>query len=758
MSEPVTTGERRTGADLSQFAVIASRFRAGILFVLLDSVCVVAGYGLAEVAYLRDRAPAHYWMHFAWFLLIAIAVTLLSNRIFGLYGRMWRHAGVDEARHLLLSTAVTLCVLIAFWPAGRQLRVELVPPIVVVVGCMFASAGMGVLRFHSRLFAWQRGSKRFGLRVAVIGSRDTGAAAIREMLRSPGAGLVPVAVFDDDPRAHGLSLLGVPVVGSIDNIPEAASRYTIQQLLLAIPSPPPSLVERALRASEEAGVAMKILPGVQDMINEPAHVAALRQAREPRIEDLLGRTPVPTDLEGVRRSLAGRRVLVTGAGGSIGSEICRQVASLEPSLLVLVDHDETHLHDTAASVAWPCAQVLADIADRAAVFEAFEHYRPEVVFHAAAHKHVPVLEEHPLEAARTNVVGTLNVVDAAASVAARRFVQISTDKAVRPSSVMGASKRLAEQVVLAHAPAGAAYCTVRFGNVLGSRGSVIPTFARQIAQGGPVTVTDPRMTRFFMSVEESVQLVLQSSVLSRGGEIFMLDMGVPVRIIDLAERMIRLSGLQVGNDIRIEIIGVRPGEKLSESLSTPDEKMLSTTHPYINRLIPIQAPEQEFATELRELTQATRDRDKDRVRRLLFCAGTVGESWPADSDLGAVHPNGAVPNGAVPNGAVPNGAVPAQATNGTHANGTHANSSGYGYESVHPSASTPSNSPVQSNGAPHANGAPHTNGSAHTNGAPHANGSARDDIAVDADVAVTEHPSAQPRFGPPESDTDQVPA
>ena len=621
-------GSSSPATDMRQVAMFASRIRASVVFVLLDAICVMAGFGLAEVAYFHDRAPAHYWEHFAEFLMVAVVVTLLSNRLYGLYGRMWRHAGSEEARQIVLSSATILCVLIAFWPLGRSLRVELVPPIVVVVGCMFSAAGQGVLRFHSRLFAWQRGTKRMGLRVAVIGSRDTGAAAIREMLRSPGAGLAPVAVFDDDPRAHGLSVIGVPVVGRIADIPEAASRYTIQQVLLAIPSPSPDLVERALLASEAAGVSMKILPGVQDMLNEPAHVAALRQAREPRIEDLLGRTPVPTDLESVRRSLTGRRVLVTGAGGSIGSEICRQVCGLEPSLLVLLDHDETHLHDAAATLTGPCTQALVDITDRPAVLEAFARYRPEVVFHAAAHKHVPVLEDHPSAAANTNVLGTRNVVDAAVAAGATRFVQVSTDKAVRPSSVMGASKRVAEQTVLAHAPEGAAYSTVRFGNVLGSRGSVIPTFARQIAQGGPVTVTDPRMTRFFMSVEEAVQLVLQASVLSEGGEIFMLEMGVPVKIIDLAERMIRLSGCQVGIDIPIEITGMRPGEKLNEVLSTPDEEILGTSHPYVNRLIPIRAPADVFAAELEELELATLRRDKETVRTLLFTAGAAEGTFP----------------------------------------------------------------------------------------------------------------------------------
>ncbi len=596
----------------------ASRIRSRLVFMVLDALCVVAGYGLAEITYFRDKAPGQYWQHFFAFILVALVVTITANHFFGLYGRMWRHAGADEARQLVLSSVVVVAVLIAAYPFGRSAKFELVPLMVIIVGCMFTSAGMGLLRFHSRLFAWQRGSRRVGLRVAVVGSRDAGAAAIREMLRSPGAGLVPVAVFDDDVRAHGLSMLGVPVVGSIDDIPASTSRYTLQQVLLTIPNPPPELVERVLHSCEQAGLTMKVLPGVSNLVS-PGHSTSLRQAREPRIEDLLGRTPVPIDLDTVRRSLSGHRVLVTGAGGSIGSEICRQVAELDPALLVLLDHDETHLHDTAATLAVGCEQVLVDITDQSAVFEAFHRYRPEVVFHAAAHKHVPVLEDHPVEAARTNVFGTLNVVEAAIEVGVRRFVQISTDKAVRPSSVMGASKHLAEQIVLARAPLGASFCTVRFGNVLGSRGSVIPTFARQIANGGPVTVTDPRMTRFFMSVEEAVQLVLESSMLSDGGgEIFMLEMGDPVRILDLAERMIRLSGYQVDVDIPIDIIGIRPGEKLDEELRRPDEEILTTYHPYINQLIPITSPPEEFSKRMDDLEAATARRDAVEVRTLLF--------------------------------------------------------------------------------------------------------------------------------------------
>ena len=394
----------------------------------------------------------------------------------------------------------------------------------------------------------------------------------------------------------------------------------LQQVLLAIPSPAPELVEEVLRASEQAGVAMKVLPGMHNLMSAPTQLETVRQAREPRIEDLLGRTPVAEELDSIRPALAGRRVLVTGAGGSIGSEICRQISGLKPDLLVLLDHDETHLHDTASTILGPCEQALVDIRDRTAVFEVFNRYRPEIVLHAMAHKHVPVLEAYPVEAVNTNVFGTLNVVEACAEVGAERFVQISTDKAVQPTSVMGASKSLAEQVVLAHSPKDAAYCAVRFGNVLGSRGSVIPTFARQIANGGPVTVTDPRMTRFFMSVAEAVQLVLQSAMLSRGGEIFMLDMGQPVRIMDLAQRMIRLSGYQVGVDIPIEITGIRPGEKLDEELCEPDEQVLSTSHPYINRLAPVPLPQEELSMRLTGLRDAAVRRNDDAVRALLFRA------------------------------------------------------------------------------------------------------------------------------------------
>jgi FlaA1/EpsC-like NDP-sugar epimerase len=617
------------GARRSQrFAMAASRVRSRMLFVVLDAFILATSYSLFELVYVHNGTPSGFAAQFAVFLVVALGLQLAANHVFGLYGRMWRHAGIEEARQILLSSGTSLVALIALYLVGRVTgAVTVVPFGVVVVGGVFGSMAMGALRFHSRLFAWQRGSRRSGLRVAVIGSRDAGAAVVRDMLRNPKAGLMPVAVFDDDAGAHGLSLLGVPVVGGVDDIEAAAPRYDIQQVVLAIPSPSSELVERSLRASESAGITMKIVPGVREMAGDTGKAPPMARVRSPRIEDLLGRTQVATDLEAVRRSIAGRRVLITGAGGSIGTEISRQVAGFEPSLLVLVDHDETHLYDTAAVVEGPAEQVLLDIGDRQAMFEAMNRYRPEVVFHAAAHKHVPLLESHPLAAVSTNVFGTLNVVEAAAAAGAERFVFISTDKAVRPRSVMGASKWAAEQIVLSRAPKGAPYCAVRFGNVLGSRGSVIPTFARQIALGGPVTVTDPRMTRFFMSVKEAVQLVLQASVLSDGGEVFMLEMGKAVSILELAQRMIRLSGYAVGTDIPIEITGSRPGEKIDEDLTAAGEELLSTPHSAVYRLLPATLGTEDLDLALLELDECVDSRDPQSARKSLFSmAASAGSS------------------------------------------------------------------------------------------------------------------------------------
>jgi FlaA1/EpsC-like NDP-sugar epimerase len=605
-----------------RLSVMATKVRSRMVFILLDSIVILGAYGLAEVASLRDRAPANYMPKLAIFLAVTLTIQLIANWCFGLYGRIWRHAGIEEARNIVLSCGSTLLVLSALYPLGFSERITRVPFLVLPLGCLLTMLGIGVLRFHSRLLGWQRANRGMGLRVGVVGSRDAGAAVVRGMLRNPSAGLFPVAVFDDDPRTHGYSLMGVPVVGSIDDIPAAVEKLQIQQVLLAVPDPSTTLVQRCVRLAEEAKTVLKIMPDLRDLVGSvSAPSVSARTARETTIEDLLGRHEVVTDLAAVRRSLEGRRVLVTGAGGSIGSEICRQVSGFGPDILIMLDHDETHLHDAGQLADCKSEQVLADIARRDAVFEVFSRWQPEVVFHAAAHKHVPILETHVVEAVRTNVLGMKNVLDAAAEFHADHFVFISTDKAVSPASVMGATKRVGEQMLLAYAPESKPYCAVRFGNVLGSRGSVIPTFSRQIAAGGPVTVTDPHMTRFFMSVEEAVQLVLQSAVLAERGDVYMLEMGEPVSILDLATRMIRLSGHHPGTDIQIRIIGPRVGERLHEQLHSASEHLVTTEHPSVLRLkrSPTEdAGPDRLDTSLAELSLAVTDRNEVRARRILF--------------------------------------------------------------------------------------------------------------------------------------------
>jgi FlaA1/EpsC-like NDP-sugar epimerase len=343
--------------------------------------------------------------------------------------------------------------------------------------------------------------------------------------------------------------------------------------------------QEILTALEPLGVHVQSLPDLSDIICGTARIDDLQDVE---VDDLLGRDPVPPNPKLFESCIRGKVVMVTGAGGSIGSEICRQVARCSPALLVLLDHDETHLHDVLATLPVAGVPELVDIRDAARLNRVLQRHRPDVVFHAAAHKHVPMLETAPSEAVMTNIIGSANLIEAAEAADVSHLVLISTDKAVHPSSVMGASKSIAEQVMLASAHrSGRTWCGVRFGNVLGSRGSVIPTFTQQIQAGGPVIVTDARMTRYFMTLPEAVQLVLQAAAMSRGAELFMLEMGRPVRILDLAHRMIRLSGRRPGTDVEIRIGGVRPGEKLHEELRIPEETLCSTDHPSVLRLQPV---------------------------------------------------------------------------------------------------------------------------------------------------------------------------
>ena len=567
------------------WARVASRtvqMRSDLVIVVVDVLLAAMAYTAMLVLRFDGSVPNTYWTSFGRFLPFALTIVVLANWAIGLYGQLWRHASIHEARRLVLSGSIITGALFLLEALERRM-----PLSVVFTGSVLATFLMALLRFQSRLFSFRRATEQEGLRVVVIGAGDAGASLVADMLRSPRAGFRPVAVLDDDAARHGRTFMGLGVLGGIDQLPEVVKATGAHLAVFAMTNAPQLTIRRAAAAAEAADVALKIIPGMGSAMRGGA---SLRDVRDVRIEDLLGREQIVTDLEAVTAMLRGRRVLVTGAGGSIGSEIARQVARCSPERVILLDHDETHLHDVAAGLDGPIVQVLADIRNRRQMNAVFKTHRPTVVFHAAAHKHVPLLEAHPAEAVQTNVLGTSNLLDSALEVGVERFVMISTDKAVYPSSVMGASKRICEQIVINRAPEHAAFCAVRFGNVLGSRGSVVPTFMRQIEAGGPVTVTDRRMTRFFMSIEEAVQLVLQAGALANpntGGEVFMLDMGEPVQIYDLAERMIRLSGRKPGTDIEIRISGIRPGEKLAEELMALDERESPTAHPSIRSVAPI---------------------------------------------------------------------------------------------------------------------------------------------------------------------------
>jgi FlaA1/EpsC-like NDP-sugar epimerase len=596
------------GSRLSRASV---RVKASIPLVLLDVFLAAAAYALILLLRFNGPVPPAHWDAFRRFLPLALVVHIGANWIAGLYGQMWRYASIAEARRVLLAGfGSALALLVATFAWNSQMSRS-----VIIAGALLATFFMGALRFQSRLFAFKRGQSRgtFGMRVALVGAGPASATLVREMLNNPNEGLVPVVVVSDDRRTHGLSLLGVPVVGGTDHLVDLIHRFNAQQVVLAVADPEPEFVQRVADAADRANAPLKVLATVGDMVRSTPSV---KDVRDLRIEDLLGRKQVDIDLDGVRAFLADRTVLITGAG-SIGSEVAKQVAELGPARVALLDHDETHLHDAAATLDVPTVQILADIRDCEATHEALRRLRPDVVFHAAAHKHVPLLENYPWEAVTTNVIGTANVLDAASAVDVERFVLISTDKAVSPASVMGASKWVCEQLVANCAREDARYCSVRFGNVLGSRGSVIPTFARQIEAGGPVTVTHPSMTRFFMSVHEAVQLVLQASVFVEGGEIFVLEMGTPINIRELAERMIRLSGRAVGTEIPIRISGVRPGEKFTEELRLHDERAELTLHPSILRLQPVALPPRVLEDGVARLKKLAHDRDPD-VASALF--------------------------------------------------------------------------------------------------------------------------------------------
>jgi len=519
-----------------------------------------------------------------------LPIVLIEGAVFwslGLYRGVWRFASLPDLERILKAVALgTLLSLLALFAINRLHGVPRSVPVLFALLQLLLLAGPRVL------YRWLKDRRldlRTGERVLIVGAGRAGEMLVRDMLRDRSKSYVPVGFVDDNPRRLGSDVQGMPVIGTTDQIPELVRDEAVDLILLAVPSATSQQMQRIVALCEEARAPFRTVPQLESLMSGRVSIQALRDVA---IEDLLGRELVQLDREGIATGLAGKAVLVTGAGGSIGSELCRQIAQIGPERLVLLENCEHNLYqiDSELRRSFPSLALhlcLGDVTDPLAVESAFRHAEPNIVFHAAAYKHVPLLEGQARQAVRNNVLGTMRVAQAAAARGVDRFVLISTDKAVSPSNVMGATKRVAELYCQClTSESRTRFIAVRFGNVLGSAGSVVPLFRAQIAAGGPVTVTDPEVERFFMTIPEACQLILQAAVLGEGGEVFVLDMGEPVKIRYLAEQMIRLSGKRPEVDVPIHYIGLRPGEKLYEELFYEDEDLHPTPHPKIRMARP----------------------------------------------------------------------------------------------------------------------------------------------------------------------------
>jgi len=561
-----------------------------------DALLAALAYALAFKLRFLDAPggiPPRYETMLAGSVAFVALGTALVIELFGLHQQWWRYFRLPDLWPLLRALAVATALLVLIFALAQPYDHSL-PRSVVIFYFLLASAFLGGARLARRSLA-ERPARRARARrtreVLVVGAGSGGQMVVRELKLNPNLGARAVGFVDDDPRKRGMRTEGLKVLGTTDEIGPVLDRVAPDEVVIAIPSAPGVLRGRVVAECRERDIAIRTLPTVFELLR--GGVQLTRQLREVRVEDVLGREPVVMELDRVGAYIEDRRVLVTGAGGSIGSELCRQIARVRPRLLVMLDHAEDNLFeiDRELTAQWHFTKVesvLADCKEGDRMLEVMQRFKPEVVFHAAAYKHVPLMEANPLEALRNNAIATQVTAKTAAASGARRFVLVSTDKAVNPHTVMGATKAMAEWIVEA---AGSRYpetrfTVVRFGNVLASSGSVVPIFRSQIEQGGPVTVTDPEMTRYFMTIPESVQLVIQAGDLGGGsGEVFVLEMGEPVRIVELARNMIRLAGYEPDDEIAIEFVGVRPGEKIHEELFNADERSEPTSAERIVRAV-----------------------------------------------------------------------------------------------------------------------------------------------------------------------------
>ncbi|MCR4762614.1 MAG: polysaccharide biosynthesis protein [Lachnospiraceae bacterium] len=555
------------------------------------------------------------------FLPIQVVLTLLLFYLFRLYNSLWAFAGENE-----LQNVVVACVIDgALSGIGLQFfRVDLVsvPQSYYFLYTFLLISLTFISRFSYRFIRSKKhksDNRNNDIAVMIIGAGEAGNILIKDIQTGNYSTRVIRCIIDDDPSKWGRYIQGIRVVGGRDKIIESADLYHIDEIILAIPSAPRPMISRILEICKETNCRLQSLPGVYQLVNGEVNVSKLRDVE---IEDLLGREPVTVDIDSIIGYVRGKTVLVTGGGGSIGSELCRQIAAHDPKRLIIFDIYENNAYDIQQElrVKYPDLDLqvlIGSVRNTARVNSVFATWQPDIVYHAAAHKHVPLMEDSPNEAIKNNVFGTWKTALAAAQHGTGKFVLISTDKAVNPTNIMGASKRICEMIVQTfNRHYDTEFVAVRFGNVLGSNGSVIPLFKKQIAAGGPVTVTDPNIIRYFMTIQEAVSLVLQAGAYAKGGEIFVLDMGDPVRILDLAENLIKLSGYRVGEDIQIEFTGLRPGEKLFEEMLMDEEGLQDTANRLIHIGRPISIDEIRFFKQLEELNQESK-RESEYIREIV---------------------------------------------------------------------------------------------------------------------------------------------
>ncbi len=591
--------------------------------LLIDALFIIVSVCTALAVRFETLAIGPYLQR-VWFVIPLLAIVRLPLfSLFGLYRRVWRYASVNELLSVVIAVFLS-SVLVTFLIFGVAFPLDLVkwfPRSLIVIDFLLSIPLSGGIRFGLRLLSTRTIGGRAGelkrpseiqKRVLIVGAGDAGAIIVREVRENPGLGILPIGFIDDDERKLGMRIHGVQVLGKREDIPRLIAQEAIDEIIISMPTAPGKAIREIMKTCEQEGVPARTVPGLYELIDGTLSVS---QIREVQLEDLLRREPATIDMEEISGYLSGQVVLVTGAGGSIGSELCRQIAPYSPQQLLLLGKGENSIFSIQLelSSSFPelnLVPVIADIRDRLKMGRIIAQYEPSIVFHAAAHKHVTLMEQNCDEAVTNNILGTQNVAEAAAQHGVQKFVLISTDKAVRPTSVMGACKRVAEMLMQDMALYNStSFVSVRFGNVLGSRGSVVPLFNWQISCGGPVTVTDPGAARYFMTIPEAVQLVIQAAILGETGSTLVLDMGDPVRIVDLAQDLIKLSGLKVGEDIDLMFIGLRQGEKLCEELFGPEEEVGRSRHASLFVVKPQEIDHDKIHADIRALETLARQGD-----------------------------------------------------------------------------------------------------------------------------------------------------